>query len=40
MKLVARGEKLRQDGVAETLGEYVVRKTIELPENFDELKTS
>ena len=38
MKLVARGEKLRQDGVAETLGEYVVRKTIELPENFDELE--
>ena len=38
MKLVARGEKLRQDGVAETLGEYVVRKTIELPEDFDELE--
>lgn len=38
MKLVARGEKLRQDGVAETLGEYVVRKTIELPENLDELE--
>jgi superfamily II DNA or RNA helicase len=38
MKLVARGEKLRQDGVAETLGEYVVKKTIELPENFDELE--
>ncbi len=38
MKLVARGEKLRQDGVAETLGEYVVKKTIDLPENFDELE--
>ena len=38
MKLVARGEKLRQDGVAETLGEYVVKKPIDLPENFDELE--
>jgi len=38
MKLVARGEKLRQDGVAQTLGEYVVKKTIELPENLDELE--
>ncbi len=38
MKLVARGEKLRQDGAAETLGEYVVRKPIDLPENFDELE--
>ena len=36
MKLVARGEKLCQDGVAQTLGEYVVRN--ELPENFDELE--
>ena len=38
MKLVARGEKLRQDGVAETLGEYIVKKPIDLPENFDELE--
>ncbi|BCX80569.1 hypothetical protein MIT9_P0142 [Methylomarinovum caldicuralii] len=38
MKLIARGEKLRQDGVAETLGEYVVKKPIDLPENFDVLE--
>ena len=38
MKLVARGEKLKKDGIAETLGEYVVKKSIEIPDNFDELE--
>ena len=36
MKLVARGHSVR-NGVAETLGEYAVKKHIELPENIDEL---
>ena len=36
MKLVARGHSV-QNGVAETLGEYAVKKQIDLPENFDEL---
>lgn len=35
-KLIARGEKVRE-GVAETLGEYAVKKKIELPDNIDEL---
>ncbi len=37
MKLLARGQRVQQDGVAETLGEYAVKKQIELPENIDEL---
>lgn len=36
MKLVARGHSV-QNGVAETLGEYAVKKQIELPDNIDEL---
>lgn len=36
-KLMARGESVRRDGVAETLGEYTVRKQLDLPDNFDEL---
>ncbi len=36
MKLVARGHNV-QNGVAETLGEYAVKKKIELPDNIDEL---
>jgi superfamily II DNA or RNA helicase len=36
MKLVARGHKV--SGVAETFGEYTVKKKIELPENLDELE--
>lgn len=36
MRLVARGHSV-QNGIAETLGEYVVKKQIELPDNFDEL---
>ncbi|XSG86691.1 MAG: hypothetical protein ACPW60_15150 [Methylohalobius sp. ZOD2] len=35
-KLIARGEKV-QEGVAETLGEYAVKKQIDLPDNLDEL---
>ncbi|MCG7866471.1 MAG: DUF3883 domain-containing protein [Candidatus Thiodiazotropha taylori] len=37
MKLLARGQRVQQDGVAETLGEYAVKKQIELPEDIDEL---
>ncbi|MET0102631.1 MAG: C-terminal helicase domain-containing protein [Sedimenticola sp.] len=37
MKLLARGQRVKQDGVAETLGEYAVKKQIELPEDIDEL---
>ncbi|MCX2803292.1 helicase-related protein [Microbulbifer thermotolerans] len=36
MKLVARGHSV-QNGIAETLGEYAVKKKIDLPDNFDEL---
>jgi len=42
-KLIARGEKVRegqsdrQAGIAETLGEYAVKKQIDLPDNIDEL---
>jgi len=36
MKLVARGHSV-QNGIAETLGEYVVKKQIDLPDNIDEL---
>ncbi len=37
MKLLARGQRVQQDGVAETLGEYEVKKHLELPEDIDEL---
>lgn len=36
MKLLARGHSV-QKGVAETLGEYMVERQIDLPDNFDEL---
>lgn len=36
-KLLARGQTVQRDGVAETLGEYSVKKQIDLPDNFDEL---
>src|SRR5690554_2304580 len=35
-KLIARGVKVRE-GVAETLGEYAVKKKIDLPDDIDEL---
>jgi superfamily II DNA or RNA helicase len=37
MKLLARGQRIHQEGIAETLGEYAVKKQIELPEDIDEL---
>lgn len=37
MKLVARGRSIGKDTIAETLGEYVVKKQIDLPDNIDEL---
>ena len=37
MKLLARGQRIQQNGVAETLDEYAVKKQIELPEDVDEL---
>lgn len=36
-KLMARGQAVQKDGVAETLGEYTVKKKIDIPDNFDEL---
>lgn len=36
MKLVARGHSVK-NGVAETLGEYAVKRQIDLPDNFDDL---
>ena len=36
-KLMARGQAVQKDGVAETLGEYSVKKKIDIPDNFDEL---
>lgn len=36
-KLMARGQAVRKDGVAETLGEYSVKRKIDIPDNFDEL---
>ncbi|MEW8419415.1 MAG: helicase-related protein [Candidatus Thiodiazotropha endolucinida] len=36
-KLLARGQAVQRNGVAETVEEYTVKKQIELPENFDEL---
>ncbi|MBM9518988.1 DUF3883 domain-containing protein [Desulforhopalus vacuolatus] len=36
-RVIARGQAVQGDGVAETVGEYNVKKTIELPENFNEL---
>ncbi|MDR0173491.1 helicase-related protein [Enterobacter sichuanensis] len=37
MKLLARGQKAKQTGVAETLGSYTVTKQLDLPDNWDEL---
>lgn len=37
-KLLARGQRVQQDGVAETLGEYMVKKQIEMPDDLDELE--
>ena len=37
MKPLARGQRIQQNGVAETLGKYAVKKQIELPEDIDEL---
>ena len=37
MKLMARGQFVREGDSASTLGTYVVQKQIELPENLDEL---
>lgn len=36
-KLMARGQCVQKVGVAETLGEYSVKKKNDLPDNFDEL---
>ena len=36
MRLVARGQVINKNGVAETLADYVVRKQLEIPENLDE----
>lgn len=36
-KLMARGQAVRKDSVAETLGEYSVKRKIDIPDNFDEL---
>lgn len=36
-KLLARGQAVQRDGVAETLAEYNKRHKIDLPDNFDEL---
>lgn len=36
-KLMARGQTNKPKGVAETVGEYVVKKKIDLPDNYDEL---
>jgi len=37
MKLMARGQSVREGKVASTLGTYVVQKQIDLPDNMDEL---
>lgn len=37
-KLMARGEAIKNNGIAQTVGEYSVKKNIDLPENFDELE--
>lgn len=36
-KLLARGQKIRKKGVAETVDEYHVKKHIDIPDNLDEL---
>ncbi|MBT7445237.1 MAG: DUF3883 domain-containing protein, partial [Methylococcales bacterium] len=36
-KLMARGQSVRKNTVAETLGEYHVKKQIDVPDNYDEL---
>jgi len=37
MKLVARGEAIHNDRLAETLGEYQVTQKLDLPDNIDEM---
>lgn len=37
MKLMARGQKAKRSGEAETLGKYKVSKSIDLPDDWDEL---
>lgn len=37
-RLIARGERVQRDGVAETIGEYSVSKRIDLPEDIDDLE--
>ncbi|WP_029406949.1 helicase-related protein [Thiomicrorhabdus sp. Milos-T2] len=36
-KLMARGQAVQKEGIAETLGQYTVKKQIDLPDSFDEL---
>lgn len=36
-KLMASGQAAQKDGVAETLGEYTVKKRIDIPDNFEDL---
>ncbi|BCZ98038.1 MULTISPECIES: helicase-related protein [Legionella] len=36
-KLMARGQTVKKDNVAETLGGYNLKKQIDLPDNFDEI---
>ncbi len=36
-KLMARGQPIKSNGIAETVGEYSVKKKIDLPDNLDEL---
>jgi len=37
-KLAARGQAVHKNGVAETLGEYTIKKKMDLPEDFDDLE--
>ena len=37
-KLMARGQALKGSGIAETLGEYSIKKKIDLPDNLDDLE--
>lgn len=36
-RLIVRGQGVQKDGVAETLGEYNIKKKIDIPDNYDEL---
>ncbi len=40
MKLIARGQRIQQNSVAETPGRYWVQKELDLPEDIDELDDS